>query len=507
MLDDSPTPANGSPRLGPAPAPTPETDGSDAVARIARAHAPVVRPAPPRHRLLALLGPAFVAAVAYVDPGNVAANITAGARYGYSLVWVLVLANTMAVLIQYQSAKLGIVTGRSLPEVLGDRLGRRSRLAFWAQAELVAAATDLAEVIGGAIALHLLLGLPLLTGGCLIGAVSMLLLALQERRSQRTFEGVVVGLLVVVTIGFVGGLVVAPPDWSATAAGLIPRLRDSGGLLVAASMLGATVMPHAIYLHSSLVRDHHDEVGEGHASRTADDGPGDSTVPAGPAGSTGSTGPAVPAGATGPGGPAAPVRPARPTGPRAGDGQARTARLIRATRVDVVWALAVAGAVNIALLLLAASALSGAEGTDTIEGAHAAITASLGPAVGVIFAVGLLASGLASTSVGAYAGSEIMAGLLHVRVPLLLRRAVTLVPALVIIGVGAEPTWALVLSQVVLSFGIPLAIVPLMRATGSEALMGRWRDGAPLRWTARASAALIIALNVALVWLTLTGRA
>lgn len=504
MLDDSPIPANGSPRLGPAPAPTPETDGSDAVARIARAHAPVVRPAPPRHRLLALLGPAFVAAVAYVDPGNVAANITAGARYGYSLVWVLVLANTMAVLIQYQSAKLGIVTGRSLPEVLGDRLGRRSRLAFWAQAELVAAATDLAEVIGGAIALHLLLGLPLLTGGCLIGAVSMLLLALQERRSQRTFEGVVVGLLVVVTIGFVGGLVVAPPDWSATAAGLIPRLRDSGGLLVAASMLGATVMPHAIYLHSSLVRDHHDEVGEGHASRSADDGPGDSTVPAGPAGSTG---PAVPAGATGPGGPAVPVRPARPADPRAGDGQARTARLIRATRVDVVWALAVAGAVNIALLLLAASALSGAEGTDTIEGAHAAITASLGPAVGVIFAVGLLASGLASTSVGAYAGSEIMAGLLHVRVPLLLRRAVTLVPALVIIGVGAEPTWALVLSQVVLSFGIPLAIVPLMRATGSEALMGRWRDGAPLRWTARASAALIIALNVALVWLTLTGRA
>ena len=489
MLDHSPAPSSVSPR----PAPAPEADVSDAVARIARAHAPAVRPAPPRHHLLALLGPAFVAAVAYVDPGNVAANITAGARYGYSLVWVLVLANTMAVLIQYQSAKLGIVTGRSLPEVLGDRLGRRSRLAFWAQAELVAAATDLAEVIGGAIALHLLLGLPLLTGGCLIGAVSMLLLALQERRSQRTFEGVVVGLLVVVTIGFVGGLVVAPPDWSATAAGLIPRLRDSGGLLVAASMLGATVMPHAIYLHSSLVRDHHDEVGEGHASRTADDGP------AAPAGPTGATDPGA--------GPTTPAGPAGPVGPRAGDGRARTARLIRATRVDVVWALAVAGAVNIALLLLAASALSGAKGTDTIEGAHAAITASLGPAVGVIFAVGLLASGLASTSVGAYAGSEIMAGLLHVRVPLLLRRAVTLVPALVIIGVGAEPTWALVLSQVVLSFGIPLAIVPLMRATGSEALMGRWRDGAPLRWTARASAALIIALNVALVWLTLTGRA
>ena len=457
MLDDSS--ASSAAPLGPdsAPGDGATTGESDAVARIARAHAPASRPAPPRHRLLALLGPAFVAAVAYVDPGNVAANITAGARYGYALVWVLVLANAMAVLIQYQSAKLGIVTGRSLPEVLGERLGRRARLAFWGQAELVAAATDLAEVIGGAVALHLLLGLPLLTGGCMIGAVSMLLLALQERRSQRTFEGVVVGLLVAVTIGFVGGLVVAPPDWSSTAAGLVPRLRDSDSLLVAASMLGATVIPHAINLHSSLVRDHHDEIGEGRGRRTSDDGSG---------GSADSTDRA-----------------------RDDDSGARTAVLIRATRIDVAWALAVA------------------EGTDTIEGAHAAITASLGPAVGVVFAVGLLASGLASTSVGAYAGSEIMAGLLHVRVPLLLRRAITLIPALVIIGVGAEPTWALVLSQVVLSFGIPLAIVPLMRMTGSPRLMGRWRDGAPLRWTARAAAALIIVLNMALVWLTITGRA
>ncbi|MDO4899435.1 Nramp family divalent metal transporter [Actinomyces sp.] len=433
-----------------------------------RKHRP--RPRPPRHRLLALLGPAFVAAVAYVDPGNVAANITAGARYGYTLVWVLVLANAMAVLIQYQSAKLGIVTGRSLPQVLGDRLGRGTRLAYWAQAELVAAATDLAEVIGGAVALHLLFNIPLLTGGVIIGAVSMLLLALQERRSQRTFEGAVVALLVVVTIGFVGGLFISPPDWGETFAGLLPRLQGSGSLLVAASMLGATVMPHAIYLHSSLVRDHHDEIGEGHAQRLAADGTAMATPDDAPS------------------------------------GQERTGRLIHATRVDVIWALAVAGAVNIALLLLAASALSGVSGTDTIEGAHAAITASLGPVVGVVFAVGLLASGLASTSVGAYAGSEIMAGLLHIRVPLLARRAVTLVPALIIIGVGAEPTWALVLSQVVLSFGIPLAIVPLMRATGSEQLMGRWRDGVVLRWTSRTAAALIIVLNVALVVLTLNGN-
>lgn len=453
---------------------------SDSLDAIVRKHEP--RPSPPRHRLLALLGPAFVAAVAYVDPGNVAANITAGARYGYTLVWVLVLANAMAVLIQYQSAKLGIVTGLSLPQVLGDRLGRGSRLAYWAQAELVAAATDLAEVIGGAVALHLLFNIPLLAGGIIIGTVSMLLLALQERRSQRTFEGVVVALLVVVTIGFVGGLFISPPNWSDTFAGLLPRLQGSGSLLVAASMLGATVMPHAIYLHSSLVRDHHEEIGEGHAERQADDTrqiPDDAAAPA-----------SVPS----------------PTADVTSSGQERTGRLIRATRVDVIWALALAGAVNIALLLLAASALSGVGGTDTIEGAHAAITASLGPAVGVVFAIGLLASGLASTSVGAYAGSEIMAGLLHVRVPLLARRAVTLVPALVIIAVGAEPTWALVLSQVVLSFGIPLAIVPLMRATGSEQVMGQWRDSAVLRWTSRAAAAFIIVLNMALVVLTLTGN-
>ncbi|MDY3677602.1 MAG: Nramp family divalent metal transporter [Actinomyces urogenitalis] len=426
---------------------------------MAQRHHPHPSPAPPRHRLLALLGPAFVAAVAYVDPGNVAANVTAGARYGYLLVWVLVLANAMAVLIQYQSAKLGIVTGRSLPQALRPRMRPASRIAFFLQAELVAIATDLAEVIGGAIALHLLFGLPLLAGGCIVGVVSIGLLLIQERRSQRTFEGIVVGLLVIITIGFVGGLFISPPDWGQTAAGLVPRLHGADSLLVAASMLGATVMPHAIYLHSSLVRDHHDEIGEGRAHRDA-------------AGAQGS----------------------------------RTGRLIHATRVDVVWALAVAGCVNIALLLLAASALAGVEGTDTIEGAHAAITASLGSGVGIVFAIGLLASGLASTSVGAYAGSEIMRGLLDVRVPIIVQRVITLIPALVIIALGSEPTWALVVSQVVLSFGIPFAIVPLMRLTGSEQVMGRWRDGVLLRWVSRVVAAVIIVLNIALLWLTLSGQ-
>ena len=473
MLDDSHAPSAGLPGPDPSSGPAPVADGPDAVARIARAHAPALRPAPARHRLLALLGPAFVAAVAYVDPGNVAANITAGARYGYALVWVLVLANVMAVLIQYQSAKLGIVTGRSLPQLLRSRLGHRSRLAFFAQAELVAVATDLAEVIGGAIALNLLVGTPLLVGGCIIGAISLLLLAVQQRRSQRTFEGLIIGLLVIVTIGFVGGLLAAPPDWGHVAHGLVPRLEGTDSLLVAASMLGATVMPHAIYLHSSLVRDHHGGTGEQAEPQNRD-----------------------------------PAAGAAQAGSRDGVGKrrARIARLVRATRVDVVWALGLAGMVNIALLLLAASALSGAEGTDTIEGAHAAITASLGAGVGVVFAVGLLASGLASTSVGAYAGAEIMDGLLHVRIPILLQRLLTLIPALLILAAGTEPTWALVVSQVVLSFGIPFALVPLVGLTGSRPVMGRWRDGAALRWTSRGCAALIIALNLALIWLTLTGR-
>lgn len=398
-------------------------------------------------RIPVLLGPAFVAAVAYVDPGNVAANLTAGARYGYLLLWVLVAANAMAVLVQYQSAKLGLVTGRSLPEILGDRLGRRSRLAFWAQAELVAAATDVAEVVGGAIALHLLFGVPLPLGGVLVGAASLLLLATQDRYGQRRFEAVVVALLLVITVGFLAGLALSPPDAGGVLAGLAPRFDGSDSVLLAASMLGATVMPHAIYVHSALVRDRHGRAPEGEGRR----------------------------------------------------------RLLRATRWDVATALAVAGAVNIGLLLLAASALQGVEGTDSIEGAHAAIVASLGPAVGVVFAVGLLASGLASTSVGAYAGATIMAGLLHRRIPLLVRRVVTIVPAVVLLALGADPTWTLVLSQVVLSFGIPFVMVPLVRLTRDRSVMGADRSGPVLHGVLCVVVALVVALNLALLGLLVLG--
>ncbi len=406
-----------------------------------------------RRALLGLLGPAFVAAIAYVDPGNVAANLTAGAQYGYLLVWVLVAANVMAVLVQYQSAKLGIVTGKSLPEILGERLRPAWRRAFWVQAEIVAAATDLAEVVGGAIALYLLFGLPLPLGAVIVGGVSMLLLAVQARNRQRPFEFIIIFLLGIITIGFLAGLFISPPDPAGVAAGLIPGFQGPDTVLLAASMLGATVMPHAIYVHSALSRDRHRPDPHLHVPPHA------------------------------------------------------VARLVKATRWDVVAALAIAGIVNIGMLLLAASTLGGEEGTDTIEGAHAAITTNLGPVVGVVFAVGLLASGLASTSVGCYAGGSIMQGLLKIRIPLMTRRVLTLIPAVVLLSVGFDPTWGLVLSQVVLSFGIPFVLVPLVVLTSSKSLMGQFADGMTLRVAAVVSVILVVALNLVLLWLTFTGAA
>ncbi|MFJ4046102.1 Nramp family divalent metal transporter [Microbacterium sp. NPDC089987] len=395
-----------------------------------------------------LLGPALVAGVAYLDPGNVASNMTAGARYGYLLVWVVVAGNIMAWLIQYLSAKLGIVTGQSLPEVLGSRIRNRwARRAYWLQAELVAMATDIAEVLGGAVALNLLFGIPLLLGGAITGAVSIALLAIQTRRGPRHFEFVIIGLMAVIVIGFIAGLFVAPPDPAGVVGGMLPRFTDSGSVLLAASILGATVMPHAIYAHSALTRD-----------RFASEA-----------------------------------------------GRPGIRMLLTATRWDVTIAMIIAGSVNLAILLLAAANLSGVEGTDSLEGAHAAITATLGSIIGTLFAIGLLASSLASTSVGAYAGAEIMHGLLTVRVPVLARRLVTLIPALVILGVGFDPTLALVLSQVVLSFGIPFALVPLVALTAQRRTLGEHANRTITTVLGVVFAALLIALNAVLLWLVATG--
>ncbi|MCS7478924.1 Nramp family divalent metal transporter [Umezawaea endophytica] len=391
-----------------------------------------------------LLGPAFVAAIAYVDPGNVATNTAAGARYGYLLVWVLVVANVMAGLVQYLSAKLGLVTGQSLPEAVRDRMPRPVRLAYWGQAEVVAMATDLAEVLGGAIALGLLFDLPLLVGGVITGVVSTALLLVQDRRGQRPFERVVTTLLVVIAVGFAAGLFVDPPSVSGTLGGLVPRFDGADSVLLAAGMLGATVMPHAVYLHSALARDRHGKPAEG-----------------------------------------APRR-----------------RLLAATKVDVVIAMVFAGAVNTAMLLLAAGALRDVPGVDGLEGVHAAVGTQLGGGIALLFAIGLLASGFASTAVGCYAGAVVMDGLLRFRIPLLTRRLITLVPALVVLAVGVDPTQALVLSQVVLSFGIPFALVPLVWLTARRSVMGTAANRVGTTVAAGAVSVAVIALNLVLVYLT-----
>ncbi|ORW05384.1 Nramp family divalent metal transporter [Mycobacterium kyorinense] len=394
-----------------------------------------------------LLGPAFVAAIAYVDPGNVAANVSAGAQFGFLLLWVIVAANVMAGLVQYLSAKLGLVTGRTLPEAVGVRMTRAARLAYWVQAEIVAMATDVAEVIGGAVALRILFHLPLLLGGVITGVVSLLLLGIQDRRGQQLFERVITGLLLVIAIGFTASFFVATPPPDEVLGGLLPRFRGTESVLLAAAMLGATVMPHAVYLHSGLARDRHGHPAPGPWRR----------------------------------------------------------RLLRITRLDVGLAMVVAGAVNGAMLLVAALNMQGRGGTGTIDGAYAAVRDTVNPTIAVLFAIGLLASGLASSSVGAYAGAMIMQGLLYRSVPMVVRRLVTLAPALLILAVGLDPTRTLVLSQVVLSFGIPLAVLPLVALTSDRALMGddvNHRLTTAIGWLV---GVLISLLNVVLIYLTLKG--
>jgi manganese transport protein len=393
-----------------------------------------------------LLGPAFVAAVAYVDPGNVATNTSAGASYGYLLLWVLVGATLMAGLVQYLSAKVGWLTGESLPALVARRNRRGARIAFWLQAELVAAATDVAEIVGGAVALGLLFNLPLVAGAVITTLVSTALLMLQNQRRQRTFERVITGMLIIVAVGFLAGLVISPPDPAEAAAGLVPRLAGAQSALLAVGMLGATVMPHAVYLHSALVRDRHGVADAGCA------------LP-----------------------------------------------VLKGIRADVTAAMMLAGSVNVGMLLLAAGTLPGLE-IDGLRAAHAAIASQLGGWIGLVFGLGLLASGLASTSVGGYAGAVIMDGLLQRRVPLLARRLVTAVPALILLAAGIEPTKALIISQVILSFGIPFALVPLVRIAGNASAMRLVRTRQATIVVAWLVIAIVSALNLILIVLTVFSR-
>ena len=389
-----------------------------------------------------LLGPAFVAAIAYVDPGNFATNFSAGAQFGYLLVWVIVAANAMAMLIQSLSGKVGLATGRNLAELCREHFPRPVTRGLWVQAELVAMATDLAEIIGGAIALNLLFGLPLLTGGVLTAVVAFGLLSLQGR-GYRPFELAIAGLFGVIALGFAYNSVRAGVDGPGVASGLVPRFDGTDSVLLATGILGATVMPHVIYLHSALTAGRIDPVD-----------------------------------------------------------LAETRTLLRHQRIDVAIAMGIAGLVNLAMLVLAARLFfgdAGAGDVDTLEGVHAALDRVAGAPVALAFAVALLASGFASSGVGTYAGQVVMQGFLQRRIPLTLRRAITMAPALLVLAVGVDPTRALVLSQVVLSFGIPFALVPLVLLTRRVDVMGALVNRPVTTAAATVVAAVVIALNLFLL--------
>ncbi len=391
---------------------------------------------------LSLLGPAVVAAIAYVDPGNFATNFSAGAQFGYLLLWVIVGANLLAMLIQTLSAKLGLATGRNLPELCREHFPRSVSRAMWVQAELVAVATDLAEVIGGAIALNLLFGIPLFTGGLITGVVAFLLLGLQTK-GYRPFELAIAGLFGVILLGFLATVLRVPIAAGDAAAGLVPRFEGTDSILLATGILGATVMPHVIYLHSALTQNR------------------------------------VPASTV-----------------------ADRRFLFRHQQLDVLIGMGMAGLVNAAMLVISAALFfgTGVADTDTLEGVHTGLARVLDQPAALAFALALLAAGFASSGVGTYAGQVVMAGFIQRRIPLLLRRLLTLSPALLVLGVGVDPTRALVLSQVVLSFGIPFALVPLVLLTRRRDVMAELVNRRVTTVAAGSAAALIIGLNGFLIW-------
>jgi manganese transport protein len=392
--------------------------------------------------VVALLGPAFVAAVAYVDPGNFATNFTAGAKFGYTLVWVIVVANLMAMLVQYLSAKTGVATGRDLPELCREHLPKAVSRGLWVQAEIIAMATDLAEFVGAAVGLYLLFGVPLFAAGLITAVVAFAILAL-EQRGYRRFELAIVGLLGIVFLGFVYDLAVVGADPAGVASGLVPHLAGGDSVLLVCGIIGATVMPHVVYLHSALTK-----------SRVAcrDD--------------------------------------------------AERRELLRFQRLDVVVGLGAAGLINLSMLVIAASLFNGsaAAGIDSIQAAHAGLGQMVGGSAALAFAVALLASGLSSSSVGTYAGQVVMQGFIRRQIPLFVRRAVTMTPALVVLGLGLPATDSLVISQVVLSFGIPFALVPLLLLTRRRDIMGTFVNNRLTNLAAGTIAALIIALNVYLLY-------
>jgi manganese transport protein len=391
------------------------------------------------------LGPAFIAAVAYIDPGNFATNIAGGAKYGYLLCWVVVSANLMAMLVQTLSAKLGIATGRNLPETCRDNFRRPVSFGLWVQAEAIAMATDLAEVLGAALGLNLLFGMPLFPAGLLAGAGAFGILALQ-RYGFRRLEAVITGLVGVIVVAFAFEVLLAKPSPGETVKHIfVPGFEGSESILLAAGILGATVMPHVVYLHSALTQ-----------NRVV------------------------------------------------GRDETEKKRIQRFERVDVIIAMTIAGFVNLSMLTIAAAVFFGL-GIESIEDAYASFDTELGGGAAALFGVALLASGFSSSSIGTMSGQVVMQGFIRRQIPLFLRRAITLLPALIILAIGVDPSRALVLSQVVLSFGIPFALVPLVIFTSRRDLMGSLVNTRLTNVAAWAIAAVIICLNVFLLYETFLG--
>jgi manganese transport protein len=398
---------------------------------------------------IALLGPAFVAAVAYVDPGNFATNIAGGAKFGYLLLWVILASNLMAMLIQTMSAKLGIATGMNLPEVCRAQFPRPVTIGLWVQAELIAMATDLAEFIGAALGLYLLFGIPLFWAGLLTGVFAFAILALQTRGGFRHLEAVIVGLVGLIVAGFAFEVLNADTSPHDIASGLfVPRFSGSESVLLAAGILGATVMPHVIYLHSALTQRR--VVGATPAARR---------------------------------------------------------RIFRFELVDVVIAMSIAGVVNMSMLITAAAVFhaNGFTGVETIEHASDMLGREVGGHASTMFGIALLASGLSSSSIGTLAGQVVMQGFVKRSIPLFLRRAVTMAPAMLVLAVGLDPSKALVLSQVALSFGIPVALIPLVIFCRNRTLMGTLTNRRTTTVAAIAVATVIVCLNVFLLAQTFAG--
>jgi len=394
-------------------------------------------------RVWPFLGPAFIAAVAYIDPGNFATNIAGGAKFGYLLLWVVLAANLIAMLVQTQSAKLGIATGRNLAELCRERFSRRTSIGLWLQAELVAMATDIAEVVGAALGLHLLFGIPLFPAGVLAGAGAFAILGLQQQ-GYRRLEAGIAALVGVVVASFVFELFDAKPQASEIASHLfVPGFAGTESILLATGIIGATVMPHVVYLHSALTQ-----------RRIV------------------------------------------------GRDEAEKKKILGFEKVDVVIALSLAGVVNLAMMIVAAALFhtSGLTGVDTIDGAFEALQTLVSDRAATVFGIALLASGFASSSVGTMAGQVVMQGFIRRRIPIFVRRAVTLAPALVVLALGIDPTDALVGSQVVLSFGIPFALVPLLIVASRREVMGDLVNPGWLTALAGVLAGLIIALNVFLLY-------